>query len=80
MLNSEEIKPIALAVIKLRLSEGVSQPDSQSASSLTGRLIRITCLHESQLGDLEVLQVQMIVSVGRLRSITCPSGSLSWET
>ena len=32
MLNSEEIKPIALAVIELRLSEGVSQPDSQSAS------------------------------------------------
>ena len=25
MLNSEEIKPIALAVIELRLSEGVSQ-------------------------------------------------------
>ena len=30
MLNSEEIKPIALAVIKLHLSEGVSQSDSQS--------------------------------------------------
>jgi len=30
MLNSEEIKPIALAVIELRLSEGVSQSDSQS--------------------------------------------------
>ena len=28
-LNSEEIKPIALAAIKLRLSEGVSQSDSQ---------------------------------------------------
>jgi len=30
MLNSEEIKPIALVVIELRLSEGVSQSDSQS--------------------------------------------------
>ena len=31
-LNSEEIKPIALAVIELRLSEGISQWDSQSVS------------------------------------------------
>jgi len=30
MLNSEEIKPIALAVIELRLSEGISQIVSQS--------------------------------------------------
>jgi len=30
MLNSGEIKPIALAVIELRLSEGISQSDSQS--------------------------------------------------
>ena len=29
-LNSEEIKPIALAVIELRLSEGISQIVSQS--------------------------------------------------
>ena len=29
-LNSEEIKPIALAVIQLRLSEGISQIVSQS--------------------------------------------------
>ena len=29
MLNSEEIKPIALAVIKLRLYEGISQIVSQ---------------------------------------------------
>ena len=32
MLNSEEIKPIALAVIKLHLSEGISQSVSQSVS------------------------------------------------
>ena len=30
MLNSEEIKPIALAVIELHLSEGISQIVSQS--------------------------------------------------
>ena len=29
-LNSEEIKPIALAVIELRLSEGINQIVSQS--------------------------------------------------
>jgi len=29
-LNSEEIKPIALAFIRLRLSEGISQSDGQS--------------------------------------------------
>jgi len=32
MLNSEEIKPIALAVIELCLSEGISQSDSQLIS------------------------------------------------
>ena len=30
MLNSEEIKSIALVVIELCLSEGISQSDSQS--------------------------------------------------
>jgi len=30
MLDSEEIKPIALAVIELCLSEDISQSDSQS--------------------------------------------------
>jgi len=30
MLNSEEIKPIALVVIELRLSEGVSQSVEKS--------------------------------------------------
>ena len=29
---SEEIKPIALVVIELHLSEGISQPDSQSVN------------------------------------------------
>ena len=32
MLNSEEIKPVALAVIELSLSEGVSQSYSQIVS------------------------------------------------
>jgi len=30
MLNSEEIKPVAIAIIKLHLSEGISQSVSQS--------------------------------------------------
>jgi len=29
MLNNEEIKPVALAIIQLRLSEGISQSVSQ---------------------------------------------------
>ena len=33
MLNSEEIKPIALVVIELRLSEDIRQSDSQSVST-----------------------------------------------
>ena len=32
MSNSEKIKPVALAVIKLRLSEGISQSVSQLLS------------------------------------------------
>jgi len=31
-LNSEEIKPVAMAIIKLRLSEGISKGVSQSVS------------------------------------------------
>jgi len=31
-LNSEEIKPVAIAIIELRLSEGISQSVSQSVS------------------------------------------------
>ena len=30
MLNNEEINPVALAIIELRLSEGISQSVSQS--------------------------------------------------
>ena len=33
MLNSEKIKPVALAVIELRLSEGISQLLSQSVEN-----------------------------------------------
>ena len=32
MPNSEKIKPVTLAIIKLRLSEGISQSVSQSVS------------------------------------------------
>ena len=32
MLNNEKIKPIALAVIEVRLSEGISLSDSQLVS------------------------------------------------
>jgi len=32
MLNSEEIKPVALAIIELRLSEGISQSVGRSVS------------------------------------------------
>ena len=35
MSNSEKIKPVALAVIKLHLSEGISQSGSQSAENST---------------------------------------------
>ena len=35
MLNSEKIKPIALAVIELRLSEGISQSGSPSLENCT---------------------------------------------
>ena len=31
-LNSEEIKPVAIAIIELRLSEGISKSVSQSVS------------------------------------------------
>ena len=31
-LNSEEIKPVAIAIVKLRLSEGISKSVSQSFS------------------------------------------------
>ena len=35
MLNSEEMKAIAIAVIKLHLSEGISKGVSQSVENLT---------------------------------------------
>ena len=36
-LNSAKIKPVALAVIELRLSEGISQSVSQSVSYSVSR-------------------------------------------
>ena len=37
MSNSEKIMPVVLAVIKLRLSEGISQSVSQSVTYLLGQ-------------------------------------------
>jgi len=37
MLNSEEINPIALEVIELRLSEGISQSVSQSVENMLNK-------------------------------------------
>jgi len=37
MLNSEEIKPIALAAIELCLSEGISRSVSQSVENLLNK-------------------------------------------
>ena len=39
-LNSEEIKPLALAVIELRLSEGISQIRSQIVSQLVEKSVK----------------------------------------
>ena len=35
MLNSEEIKPVAIAIIELRLSEGISQIVSRNSVKTT---------------------------------------------
>jgi len=35
MLNSEEIKPVAVAIIELRLSEGIREGVSQSVENST---------------------------------------------
>jgi len=37
MLNSEEIKPVAIAIIELRLSERISKGVSQSVSQSVSR-------------------------------------------
>ena len=42
MSNTEKLKPIALAVIKLRSSEGISQVVSQSVENSTEQL-KIFC-------------------------------------
>jgi len=40
MLNSEKVKPIALAVIESHFSEGISQSDSPKIRSLPPCLLR----------------------------------------
>ena len=43
MLISEEIKPVALAIIELRLSEGISQSVSQSLeNSVKSEIFKIS--------------------------------------
>jgi len=39
-LNSEEIKPVAIAIIKLRLSEGISQSVSQQKNLLNRKFLK----------------------------------------
>ena len=39
MLNSEKIKPVALAIITLCLSEGISQSVTQSVSYLVSQSV-----------------------------------------
>ena len=39
MLNSEEIKPVAIAIIELRLFEGISQWVSRSVSPSVGQSV-----------------------------------------
>ena len=41
MLNSEEIKPVAIAIIELRLSEGISQSVSQQKNLLNRKFFKI---------------------------------------
>ena len=40
MLNSEEIKPVAIAIIELRLSEGISQSVSQHKNVLNKKFLK----------------------------------------
>ena len=40
MLNSEEIKPVAIAIIELRLSEGISKGGSQSVNQSVENLTK----------------------------------------
>ena len=39
-LNSEEIKPVAIAIIELRLSEGISQSVSQHKNVLNRKFLK----------------------------------------
>jgi len=40
-LNSEEIKPVAIAIIELRLSEGISQSVRQSVSQSAEKTVKL---------------------------------------
>ena len=40
MLNGEEIKPVAIAIIELRLSEGISQSVSQQKNLLNKKFFK----------------------------------------
>ena len=55
MLNSEETKPVAIAVIELRLSEGIVNCPTGSSSLLTtavcgGGLVNVLCPRSSSFG------------------------------
>ena len=67
MSNSEIIKPVALAVIELRLSEGISQSVSQSFThdqSVSQSLTRKFCLIIFHSNLLKVLQVNLKACLG----------------
>jgi len=55
MLNSEKIKPIALAIIELCLTEGISQAFSQSEENFVNFFKIPWQLFESILGQSENL-------------------------
>ena len=52
--NSEKIKPVALAVIELRLSEGISQPVSQSVENSIEYIIYIFKFRSNLLKAFQV--------------------------
>ena len=61
MLNSEKIKPVALAVIELCLSEGISQSVTQS---VTRKFCLINSLLKFHINLLKVFRVNLKACLG----------------
>ena len=70
MLNIEKIKPISLAVIKLRLSEGISQLLSQSVEN---SVINLAAAHDGfpLKWKLSVLFIVAILIVRTVLDLYC---------